>query len=126
MTTTIHRTKHWITWLTGVIAFAAIAQIVIYIFQTHYIKNQLHANKKSTDLARRSLEVAYQAKVGISSMTLRDPWAMARRVDDNATLSRCCIEMILINTGSTMARNISFSEISHLTSMASKVLSTLQ
>jgi hypothetical protein len=100
---------------TGALAVLANRQHQAMIQQADYMRDALAETKKSADaavnaatVAKRSLEVAYQAKVGITSITLTDPWAMARTVDDNATLSRCCVEMILINTGSTMARNFSF------------------
>jgi hypothetical protein len=66
------------------------------------------AAKSAADVARRSLEVAYQAKVGISSIMLADPIPRFRTMNNDTTLSRCCVEMNLVNTGSTVARNFSF------------------
>lgn len=83
--------------------------------QANYIRDALAETKKSSDaavsaaeVAKRSLEVAYQAKVGITSIVLRDPVPEARSMDNDATLSNCCIEMSLINTGPTVARSFTF------------------
>jgi hypothetical protein len=112
----------WIVGLTAGLVILAGVQAYIYYRQAEYMRRGLKlsiqqtrvanrssiAAKRAADVAKRSLEVAYQAKVGISSVTLDDPMPRVRTTDNNVTLSRCCIEMLLVNTGSTVAKNFSF------------------
>jgi hypothetical protein len=50
----------WITWLTFVIAGAAVVQVIVYIFQTHYIRRSLHATATTMILTQRpKLEVRH-------------------------------------------------------------------
>jgi hypothetical protein len=46
----------WITRLTAVIAAAAVAQVIVYVFQTNYIKRTLQETAKAADAATASAQ----------------------------------------------------------------------
>src|SRR6266853_544793 len=65
-------TPDWITWLTGVIAVAAVLQFIVFCFQAHYMYVGLSLTKQAADAATQAVQVLNRARIRVEPVAFQD------------------------------------------------------
>jgi hypothetical protein len=65
-------TPDWITWLTGVIAVAAVLQFIVFCFQAHYMYVGLSLTKQAADAATQAVQVLNRARIRVEPAAFQD------------------------------------------------------
>jgi hypothetical protein len=83
----------WITWLTGVIAAAAVLQFIVFCFQARYMYTGLGLTKQAADAATQSVQIVNRARIRV------EPTAFENI--EKADVAKFQMNWRVINTGAT-------------------------
>src|SRR6266853_5337558 len=65
-------TPDWITWLTGVIAVAAVLQFIVFCFQAYYMYVGIGLTKQAADAATQSIQVLNRARIRFEAVAFQN------------------------------------------------------